>query len=388
MSGTISIEEGVSNTDFQVAVVGAGVVGAAVALALSRRGAAVALLEAEDEAGLGASGTNSGILHMGFDSTPGELETDLILRSAALRPPVIEALGIPFDRCGAAMRPADDSQRDAIARLARNAERNGVDVTLDDDGSLAVPGESVTDPIAYTVALAGAAQRHGAELRTGFRVADIEPGAGGLRLASRSGDRVSCSIAVNCAGLYADEIAWLAGDDSFEIYPRKGEFLVFESPPEGLDRILLPVPTERTRGVLVFPSVDGKVIAGPTAIDGQDKHDWSVRPEAVDEIRPKAAALLPALEDSEPIATYAGLRTAGRGVNYLIGASRACERLVNVPAIRSTGLTASLGIGERVAEIVAGLGIEPSPEQPLEPAPEPHSAGPWWRRVAEHRGVM
>src|SRR5438105_11603709 len=87
--------------DADVAVVGAGVVGAATALALARRGAAVVLLEAEPEPALGASGTNSGILHTGFDSTPGELETELILASAAIRKPVLGARGIPVLRCGA-----------------------------------------------------------------------------------------------------------------------------------------------------------------------------------------------------------------------------------------------------------------------------------------------
>src|SRR6266576_2194838 len=96
--------------DSEVAVVGAGVVGSAVALALARRGVAVALLEAEPEPGLAASGTNSGILHTGFDSTPGELETELILRAGALRDPVLAALGVPARRCGALMRPLESSQ--------------------------------------------------------------------------------------------------------------------------------------------------------------------------------------------------------------------------------------------------------------------------------------
>ena len=139
-------------------------------------------------------------------------------------------------------------------------------------------------------------------------------------LESAGGERVRCRLVVNCAGLRADEVARLAGDDSFEIYPRKGEFLVFD-PPRGepLERILLPVPTERTKGVLVFPTVDGKVVAGPTAVDQDDKDDWSVRPRPRDEILPKAAAMYPPLEGAEPIAAYAGLRPAGRGVNYLIG---------------------------------------------------------------------
>src|SRR3954451_2991672 len=104
--------------DTEVAVAGAGVVGSAVALALARRGVAVALLESEEEPGLGASGTNSGILHTGFDSPPGELETELILRSGALRDPVLEALDLHVLRCGARLSPLDEGERPVVAELA------------------------------------------------------------------------------------------------------------------------------------------------------------------------------------------------------------------------------------------------------------------------------
>jgi glycerol-3-phosphate dehydrogenase len=358
----------------EVAVIGAGVVGSAVALALARRGVSVSLLEAEDEPGLAASGTNSGIVHTGFDSVPGELETELILRSAQLRGPVFEALGLPLLRCGALLRPLDDEQRGQVAAIGANAATNGVEATLRDDGALEVPGESVTDPVAYTLALVHAAVGLGAELRTGVRVDSLDG------LASR--------VVVNCAGLYADDVARLAGDDSFEIYPRKGEFLVFEPPPgEKLEQILLPVPTKRTKGVLVFPTLDGKVVAGPTAVDLEDKSDWSVRPHAADEILPKAIAIWPPLEGANQIAAYAGLRPAGRRVNYLIGRSSASPSLVNVAAIRSTGLTASLGIAERVTQIVAELGIQLGDERPLQPEPAEQGGVAWWRRTQEYRAA-
>src|SRR5256714_9200548 len=114
-------------SDAEVAIVGAGVVGSAVALALARRGVSVALLEAEAEPGLAASGTNSGILHTGFDSPPGELETELILRSAALRDAVLGTLGVPVLRCGALLRPR------AVEGLAANARLNGVETRIHDD---------------------------------------------------------------------------------------------------------------------------------------------------------------------------------------------------------------------------------------------------------------
>jgi glycerol-3-phosphate dehydrogenase len=373
--------------DAEVGVVGAGVIGAAVALALARRGARVTVVEAEPEPGLAASGTNSGILHTGFDSTPGELETRMILRSAELRDPLLDALGIPVLRCGAILRTSDDEERSTAARLAGGAERNGVAVELGADGSLLVPGESVTDPVVYTRALLGAAEDLGAELRTGWRVAAVSRAPDGLELEEAGGERLRARVIVNSAGLRADEVARMAGDDSFEIYPRKGEFLVFD-PPDGraLERILLPVPTARTKGVLVFPTLDGKVVAGPTAVDLEDKDDWSVRPEAAAEILPKAVRMHPPLEAAEPIAAYAGLRPAGRGVNYAIGPSTACPGLVNVAAVRSTGLTASPAVGEHVAGLVAELGVALGDEAPL-PRRPPSPPGAWWRRTAEFRAA-
>jgi glycerol-3-phosphate dehydrogenase len=371
-------------TDSEVAVIGAGVVGCAAALALSRSGVSVLLLEAEAEPGLGASGANSGILHVGFDSHPGELETRLILRSAELRDAVLDALGIPVLRCGAVVRPSGEEERRAVAALSANAEVNGVEARLRGDGALEVPGEAVTNPVAYTLALAAAAERNGAELRTAFRVGAIESTEDGLSLESQGGDQVRCRAAVNCAGLYADEVARLAGDESFEIYPRKGEFLVFD-PDEPPARVLLPVPTRRTKGVLVFPTLDGRVVAGPTAVDQEDKRDWSVRAGAREEILSKAAAMWPAIEGAEQVGEYAGLRPAGRGVNYVIQPSAACPRLVHAAAIRSTGLTASLAIAERVRAIVGGLGVPLAPMRELEPGPVLGPAGPWWRRTLEHR---
>src|SRR5919204_2566208 len=123
--------------DVEATIVGAGVVGAATALALARRGASVALVEAEPEPALGASGANSGIVHTGFDSIPGELETRLILRSAVLRHPVLEAIGVPVRRCGATVQGSEG--------LAANARRNGVEVRGRRGGQLDVPGEGVTD---------------------------------------------------------------------------------------------------------------------------------------------------------------------------------------------------------------------------------------------------
>lgn len=367
-----------------VAVVGAGVVGCATALELARRGAAVELLEAEQKPGLAASGTNSGVLHTGFDSKPGELETEMILRAGRLRESLLDDLGIPALRCGALMRPLSPEQREPVSALAANAAANGVPANLRDDGALEIPGEWVTDPVAFTLALAAAAERHGARLRCGFRVEAVERTADAMTLRGAGGERAVARVVVNCAGLGAAEVARLFGDDSFAIYPRKGEFLVFDPPGEPLERILLPVPSETTKGVLVFPTLDGKVVAGPTAVD-LDEPDWLARPQAREEILPKATEMYPALRGAEPIFVYAGLRPAGRGVNYVIDRSDANPALVNVAAIRSTGLTASPAIAERAAALVAQAGVELGEPAALRAGPAEPVAGPWWRRAATYR---
>ncbi|HEY5820907.1 MAG TPA: FAD-dependent oxidoreductase [Propionibacteriaceae bacterium] len=368
-----------------VAIIGGGVVGAAMAYTLAHRGVQVILLETDSDVAYAASGTNSGILHTGFDSTPGQLETQLILRSAELRPAVLEALGVPVLRCGAVLEPHRAQDDEVIARLAEGARANGVEVRIRADGSLIVPGESITDPVAFTRALVASAAARGAQVETDAQVVGISQRADGLSLHLVDGRAVDCAVAINCAGLYADEVARLVGDDSFEIYPRKGEFFVFELPGgKRLDRIVLPVPTKRTKGVLVFPTLDGKVIAGPTAVDQADKTDWSVRPQAQDEILGKAYEQYPALEGLTPIDSYAGLRPAGRDTNYLIEPSFACPRLINVAAIRSTGLTACLGIADYVGGFLPGLGVPVDDGFVPTGASRPRTADqPWWQRTAQ-----
>jgi glycerol-3-phosphate dehydrogenase len=377
--------------DTSVAVIGGGVVGSAVLHALARRGVDATLLEAEHGLALRASGTNSGILHTGFDSTPGELETRLILRAVELRERLHEELGVAVWRCGALLQPRDDDQRAVVAALAANARANGVDVQLARDGALSIPGEAVTDPVAYCQALAGAAVSGGAQVRLGEHVRAVRSERDGLTVESDSGAVLRARAVVNCAGLYADEVAALAGEDTFSVYPRKGEFLVFEMPThEPLEQILLPVPSALGKGVLVFPTIQRQLIAGPTALEREDKRDWSVEAGAPDRILERATRVFPALGDARRIGAYAGLRPAGRGSNYVIGPSRTTAHMVNVAAIRSTGLSASLAIGEYVAGLLEREGAVALASERTLAAPSPAAAeavdagGGWWERAARY----
>ena len=207
----------------------------------------------------------------------------------------------------------------------------------------------------------------------------------GLVVTLGTGEQLRVRAAVNCAGLYADELARGAGDELLEVYPRKGEFLVFEAaqdPP--LEQILLPVPSALGKGVLVFPTLDRRaVIAGPTAREREDKRDRSVEADAAELILAKARRTYPALDGLDPIGSYAGLRTAGRDANYVIERSRTLPALVHVAAIRSTGLSASLGIGEYVVEMLAeSRAISPGDARVLPTPAAAASSDRWWERAA------
>lgn len=383
-----------ASPDHQVAIIGGGVVGCAVAFELARRGVTALLLEAEPGLGLSASGTNSGILHTGFDSYAGELETRLILRSHELRRTLADTLRVPMIECGALMRPRDGSDEATVTDIANRAVSNGVPVRRRVDGSLEVPGEAVTDPVAFVHALAGVAEGAGAEVRLSARVEALRrDGAGGWELHTADGARANARFVLNCAGLYADAVARLAGDEVVDVYPRKGEFLVFALEPADMPaQILLPVPSAMGKGVLVFPTLDGHVIAGPTAREREDKEDWSVEPDAVAQIMARAASMHPPLTHVTPVASYAGLRPAGRDANYVIVPSPRDPTLVHVAAIRSTGLSASLGIAEYATGLCVRAGLQLGPPVPLaphptHPAPVPAPSPAWWERAANHHAA-
>ncbi len=368
-------------------MIGGGVVGCAVAHALARRGVAVVLLEAEPGLALGASGANSGILHTGFDSPPGTLETRLILRGAELRAELADELGVEIWRCGARLRAHSEEDLAGVAALSENAAANGVEAHREPDGSLRVPGEGVTDPVRFVDALADAALGGGAVLRLNAVVEGIgEAREGGVAIELRGGERMIARGAVNCAGLFADEIARRAGEETISIYPRKGEFLVFAAPPgEELEEILLPVPSPLGKGVLVFPALDRHVIAGPTAREREDKRDWRVEEDASELILARALEAYPPLERARRVGAYAGLRPAGRGQNYVIAPSAAVAGLLHVAAIRSTGLSACLGIGEHAAAMLAEGGhVELGAERTLPARRDSRPPAPWWERGARH----
>ncbi|GAA2868747.1 NAD(P)/FAD-dependent oxidoreductase [Streptosporangium fragile] len=368
---------------FDVAVIGAGIVGSAIARKLAGYELGVALLDARDDVGDGTSKANTAILHTGFDARPGTLEARLVREGYRLLSEYAGRTGIPVERTGALLVAWNAEELAALPGLREKAERNGYDRTeiVGPDevyrqvphlgegalGGLTVPDESIICTWTVNLALATEAVLRGATLLLNRAVRAVEE-RDGVTVLRTSGGEVRARWVVNAAGLGADVIDRLFGHDRFTVTPRRGELLVYDKLARPLvDRIVLPVPTALGKGVLISPTIYGNVMLGPTAEDLTDRTDTATSAEGLAFLLGKGEKLMPELLREEVSATYAGLRAASDHADYLIEAD-AGRRYILAGGIRSTGLTSGMAVAEHVAELAGEAGL---PLVPREDLPEP-----------------
>jgi glycerol-3-phosphate dehydrogenase len=372
-------------SDYDVVVIGAGIVGSAIARELTGYDLTVTLLEARGDVGEGTSKANTAILHTGFDAKPGTLESALVRRGYRLLSDFAAVTGIPVERTGAVLVAWDREQLDALPALREKAEANGYHgcEVIDCDavyaalphlgegavGGLTVPDESITCTWTVNLALASDAVNRGAALRTGCRVEGVDVGAEFTTL-DTTGGRIRTRWVVNAAGLGADLVDGWFGYSRFTVTPRRGELIVYDKLARPLvDKIVLPVPTAVGKGVLVSPTIYGNVMLGPTAEDLLDRTATATSEAGFEFLLEKGRRLVPRLLDEEVTATYAGLRAAIDHGDYLIDADQALRYLL-VGGIRSTGLTAGMAIAEHVRGLLqaAGLGLRSRAQLPSPPS--------------------
>lgn len=381
-------------TLYDVAIIGAGAVGTAIARELSRYQHHVVLLEAKADVGMGTTKANTAIWHTGFDAKPGTLEARLLRRSYALLEAYVPQAGIPVERLGGLLVAWTEDQFHALPALLERAHTNGVTdvriVTAEEVyrlepnlnrgawGGLFVPGESLICPFTLPIAYATEALLNGVTLKLNFPVQSVRQENGVHLLTGPHGEEVAARYLVNAAGLYSDEIDHMLGHHTFTVTPRRGELIVYDKFARRLiDHIILPVPTAITKGVLISPTVYGNVLLGPTAEDLDDKTNTATSEDGLQSLLEKGRAILPDLLHEEVTATYAGLRAATEHKDYQIRLYPE-QRYVCVGGIRSTGVSASLGIAEYVAELLAegGLPLQPKAEFKTFRMPNIGEAGP------------
>ena len=360
------------SSPYDLAIVGAGDVGAAIARELARFDLSIALIDRGD-VGAGTSKANTAILHTGFDSKPGTLEARLVARGHDLLLAYAQDAGIPLEQTGALLVAWTQEQLARLPEIEQNARANGYSATRHVPaselyrrephlgagalGALEVPGEFIICP--WTAPLAWATQAHvaGVSVLRGVLVTGLERIDTGWRLLSSAGP-IHARWVINAAGLYSDAVHAMAGLDGFTITPRRGELLVFDKLSRPLvSHVLLPVPTGRTKGVLIAPTVYGNVMLGPTAEDVPDREDRSSTGQGIDGLLALGARIMPELLAHDVTAVYAGLRAATEHTDYQLQVHRDIS-YVCAGGIRSTGLTGAMGIAEWVRDGLEAAGLE------------------------------
>jgi L-2-hydroxyglutarate oxidase LhgO len=364
---------------YDIAIIGAGAVGAAIARELSRYELSIVLLEANSDVGMGTSKASTAIWHTGYDATPGSLESVLLKRSYPLMRDFMKAVGSPFELVGGLLIAWNEEQLHALPKLLEKAHQNGdTDVYLISKeevyerephlgqgalGGMFVPGEGILCTFTIPLACATQAVVNGVTLKLNFRVQSIRSEDDVHNIASET-EVSQARWVINAAGLYSDEINGHFGHTNFKVTPRRGELIVYDKLARSLvQHVLLPVPTVTTKGVLISPTVYGNVLLGPTAEDLPDKTATNTSAGGLQSLVEKGKRILPELVEEEVTATYAGLRSATEHSDYQI-ALYADQKYISVGGIRSTGISGSLGIAEYVADLLkeAGVPLQPKPE--------------------------
>ncbi len=361
-------------TEFDVAIIGAGVSGAFVARTLSAYKLSCVLLEKCADVGFGVSKANSGIVHAGFHHPPATLKARLEIRGNLLYDKLHHELNFPFKRIGVLVAAFSDEELKIVEYLHNQGLANGVagleicggermlrlEPKLNPDvvGGLYAPSGGVVEPYRLVFAVVESAVKNGVELRLNFNVTRGAQARGTYLIESVAGDRIRARYVVNAAGLYADEGSRMFGGEEFRIEARKGEEYILDRNAQAFpSHVLFPVPVRNSKGILVIPTVEGTTMLGPTAQRAQDRNDTATTPENLDRVFTQAKHMVPAVSRRDIISAFAGLRPAITGEDFMISASKDLSNFIHVAGIQSPGLTAAPAIGEYVRDLLKKAGL-------------------------------
>ena len=393
------------STEFDVAVIGAGVVGCAVARRFALAGAKVVVIEKGPDILSGASKANSAILHTGFDAPEGSLELELVKAGRAEYLSIHCRMGLSIVETGAlvcAWNPGEAEKLQAIAEQGRRNGIAGLELRTAEQAreampglsgrlvaALDVPGEHIIDPWSAPLGYLTQAVALGAQL---LRNAEVLSGAfdGVWQIETTAGTIFAASV-VNAAGLFGDIVdARLGFPPDFTIKPRKGQFVVLDKAARRhVPRIVLPVPTEITKGIVVCPTAFGNVLVGPTAEEQEDRERATVETATLKGLLERGAEIVPALASVSVTAVYAGLRPASEKKHYRIS-TRPDRRAITLGGIRSTGLSAALGLAQHALRLHEGFGTGFNPPSSIPEVTMPNlteTCGRDWQR-ADHGEIV
>lgn len=351
---------------FDVIVIGGGIIGGAILRELTKYRIKVCLLEKENDVCMGQSKANSGLVHAGFDAHVGTLKAKFNVLGNAMMPEFAKDLGVKYENNGAIVLAFQDEEIDVLRVLYARGKQNGVEglkllsreevlclepnVKDNVKGALYAKSAGIVCPYTLTIACIGNAMDNGATCKLNFDVVSIEKKDGIFIVQASDGQSEKGKLIINCAGLACADIARLVGDDSYSIGGRKGEYILLDkSCVDYVKHTLFRTPSEKGKGVVVTPTVDGNIILGPTSqVVDNGKTDTTAT--GLKSIQDSVLGMVKDVPFAQTITSFAGVRAYSNRHDFIIEESDVCAGFIHCAGIESPGLTSAPAIAKYVVE--------------------------------------
>jgi len=357
---------------YDVVIIGAGVVGGMLMHTLAKYDLKICALDKANDVATGATRANSAIIHAGFDAEEGSLKALLNVKGSEMMAEVAKKLGVKYKNNGAIVIAFNDEDRKTVEALYKRGVANGVKdlKILEKDElkkieknisenvvcALYAPTSSIICPYELTIAAIGNAMDNGAELKLNFEVSSIKSENGIYEISSGK-ETVKARYVVNAAGVYSDKIAKMIGDSSFNVTPRKGEYILLDKECGSLaSTTIFKTPSKMGKGILVSPTVDGNLLAGPTSVNISDKENNATTADGFEDIIRQASGYIKGIPFNKTITSFCGLRAVGDTGDFIITSPK--KGFINAAGIESPGLSASPAIALYIADMLKEQGLD------------------------------
>lgn len=383
------------NQTYDITIIGAGVVGCALARHLSQYQLKICLVDQSDDVATGATKANSGIIHGAYATKHGTLKGTLAAQGNPQFDTLEAQLHFGFHRIGALVLAFTPDEAAQLQDLHANAIKNGSHATaiLDQKAVLALEPNinpavqaalwakdaGVASPYEFAIALAENAIDNGVHLKLGWPVTQVTQDASGFTLHSH-GSQVQSRYVVNAAGVNADKVAALVGADNFKILPRKGQYVLLDKGQGALvNHVLFQVPSKVGKGILVTRTCHGNLMLGPNAEDldpaqlnPDNAHQaYGTDPDGLADVIARARKTLPSFNIKRAITTYSGIRAIADRGDFIIEPALHAPKWLNIAGIDSPGLTASPAIAHYAATSLESAGLKLIPNPSFNPNRKP-----------------
>lgn len=362
---------------YDVVIIGAGVVGSAIARELSRYQANICVIEREEDVCNGTSKANSAIIHAGFDAKPGSLKAKLNVRGNEMMDRLSKDLDIPFTRNGSLVVCTKNQDRSGLDELLEKGHANGVpdlkileseelikmEPNLSDDVTCALyaPTGGIVCPFHMTMAFAENACMNGVTFFLNTKVTDIQKAPEGYTIRTMHTDSsieeiFHTKVVINAAGVHADELNNMVSENKLHITARKGEYCLLDKDAgTHVSHTIFQLPSKMGKGVLVSPTIHGNLLVGPTALDVEDKEALNTTGEGLGSLAFTSSLSVKNVPMRQVITSFAGLRAHEDGNDFVLGEAADAKGFINAAGIESPGLTSAPAIGEMIAGIAKDI---------------------------------